>query len=422
MLIRLKEILKNPRYAFLAALISRPSGLLIFSIWIAHRWPSSEIALFESFSVFQFLLFFAWLPAWGNVSLLQMTREDEESQKPFLFSNIFFGWVLLTVVYLLFSLFWAAVLPGIDRSEHWISVYILVLFYYFLQVHIFKNYLENKAGIQWFLAAGLFISWVVPGILARDFFTYIKYLVIAQALVLLVLKRGKVQPIAIQWKFWKQVTVYSIYSFTGGLGPLLAAYFVQFRFGLGNELNWFRYGTRELPILPAWLAGFGQSHLKDPVDNGNAMQALRIGVDRQIRLLILPLSLLIVFSKPVFSLLFGSSFEEASELMSIFLLIYIPRMVFSQIILQSIKQSQLLLYTGMIELGFMIVAALIWVPVYGLVALVWVLVAGSLLEKLIHTGFLWFKFKIPVSAYLPISPFLFFVIALIMAYGIKSVF
>jgi len=99
------EIIKTPRSAFLAALISRPAGLLIFSIWIAHRWTGSEIALFESFSIFQFLLFFSWLPAWGSVTLMHMTREEEQLQKPFLFSNIFFGWVLLTLSYIVLSFF-----------------------------------------------------------------------------------------------------------------------------------------------------------------------------------------------------------------------------------------------------------------------------------------------------------------------------
>jgi len=415
------EILNNSRYAFLAALISRPAGLLIFSVWIAHRWSFAEIALFESFSVFQFLLFFAWLPAWGNITLLQTTREGELSQKPFLFSNIFFGWVLLSVVYLAFSFFWTSLLPGVDRSSHWITVYLLVLFYYFLQVHIFKYYLEDNPGIQWFIASGLFLSWVVLGFLARDFNSYLRYQVIANALLLLVLKRGRIQPLAIQWKFWKQVLVYSIYSFTGGLGPLLAAYFVQFRFGLGNELNWFRYGTRELPILPAWLAGFGQSHLKENLDDGNQLEALKNGVTQQIRWTILPLSLLILFSKPLFSLLFGLSFEAASDLMSLFLLIYIPRMVFSQIILQYRQANTALLFTGIVELTFMIISALIWVPVYGLEALVGILVAGSFLEKGIHILHLWWKYKIPVSYYLPVKSFLIFMIVLCTAFGLKYI-
>jgi|GEM_PF-1447683 len=421
MLNRINEILKNSRYAFLAALISRPAGLLIFSVWIAHRWSFSEIALFESFSIFQFLLFFAWLPAWGNVSLMQTAREDERSQKSFLFSNLFFGWVLVTVVYFVFSLFWTSLLPGIDRAAHWITVYILILFYYFIQVHIYKNFIEDHPGIQWFLAAVLFLSWIVLGFYTRDFYSYMQYQVIASALILVVLKRGRIQPLVIQWKFWKQVMIYSVYSFTGGLGPALAAYFVQFRFGLGNELNWFRYGTRELPILPTWLAGFAQSHLKDKLDTEVQLFALKQGVARQIHLVFIPLVLLIVFSEFVFSVLFGHAFVEASKLMSIFLLIYLPRMIFSQVILQSRQQSQVLLFTGVIELVFMIAAALIWVPVYGLEALAWVLVVGSALEKLIHIGYLWVKYKMPVSLFLPVKSFLVFMIALFASFGIKSI-
>lgn len=420
MLSWIREILKNPRYAFLVALVSRPAGLLVFSIWIAHRWSFAEIAQFESFSVFQFLLFFAWLPAWGNVCLMQTPREDELLQKPFLFSNVLFGWILVSVCFLAFSLFWTSFLPGIDRTNHAITIYLLICFYYFLQVYIFKNYLEGSLAIQWLLAAAIFFSSVLLGLITTDFEMYMRYQVVVYALILLILKRGKFYPVRIQWKFWKEVMVYGIYSLTGGLGPVLAAYLVQSGFGLGNELNWFRYGTRELPVLPAWLAGFGQSHLTGNPDSGIPVQILKKGINSQIRLILLPLFLLILFSKPIFYFLFGPSFIPASYLMSIFLLIYIPRMIFSQIVLQWRQRTRSLLYSGVVELAFMIAAALIWFPDYGLEALAWIMVAGSLLEKVIQMAILWFKEGIAPDQYVPVTSFILYTLCLAAAFVIKS--
>jgi len=307
------------------------------------------------------------------------------------------------------------------KANSWITIYILMSFYYFLQAHIYKNYLEGRVMVQWIMSAALFLSWIVLGFLANDFETYMRYQVIAYAVVLLILKRGKFHAIQIQWKFWKQVLVYSIYSFTGGLGPMLAAYFVQFRYGLGNELNWFRYGTRELPVLPAWLAGFGQSYLKGALDSTSQLEVLKKGVTDQIRLLIIPLCILIVFSEPLFSVVFGLAFSPAAGLMSIYLLIYIPRMIFSQVVLQARQYSTILLASGGIELVAMIAAAVLLVPAFGLVALVWIIVVGSLLEKLMHIAYLWFKLGIPLDTYLPVKPYLIFAIALMMAYAIKII-
>lgn len=413
------EIFKNSRYAFLAALIARPAGLLLFSIWIAHRWTITDIALFESFSIFQFLVFFSWLPAWGTVTLMQTSREEEPSQKSFLFSNIFFGWLVLSVFYCILSGFWPALLPGMSMESGWVTLYILFSFYYFLQVYIYKNYLEENTAIQWGLSFAFLLSWILFGLLAKNFETFLRYQVIVQALFLVILKRGKMQGLSFQKEFWKQVLVNSMYTVTGGLGPILAAYFVQARFGLGNELNWFRYGTRELPILPSWLSGFGQSHLRSKLEHGIRFEELKQGVSKQISIIIIPLTVLIIFSKPLFDFLFGIHFLKAAELMSIYLLIYIPRMIFSQVVLQSKEKSTVLLYIGLIELAAMVIAAWIFMPTYGLEALVWILVGGTCLEKIIHIVYLKTKQGVNPEAYLPIKYFIVLLFCLLAAYWIK---
>lgn len=396
--------------------MARPAGLLVFSILIAHRWSFSEIASFESLSVFQYLVFFAWLPAWGVIMLRLTGREEYKLQKPFLFSNLVLGGLLFSLIFGMAGLFREQLMPGLpSNSSWWFKIFILMALYYLQQAGIYLAYLEGRSVRQWILAVLVFSSWIYCG-----FFTYdLSSAVFAQIFFSVGIWLLQVHDFVfgkLKWfaPFWKEVLWYSLYTLAGGVGVLLAAYYVQDLYGPGREFNWFRYGTRELPVLPALLSAFGYSYLK--ADQGMAAIDFQSAISRQIKWLILPMALFIVFSRPLFVLIFGPRFGVAGDLMSIYLLIYIPRMIYSQVVLQAKDEAPWLFWLGLAELALMILAALLLVPFFGIESMVWILVCGTAFEKIIQMAVLKYRFEVSPSEYIPMPGFYIWTATLTTAY------
>lgn len=413
------EIAREQRIAFQAALVARPAGLLVFSILIAHRWSFSEIASFESLSVFQYLVFFAWLPSWGAIMLRLAGREEYKLQKPFLFSNLVLGGLIFCLVFGVAGLFRQNLMPGLPvHSAWWFKIFILMALYYLQQAGIYLAYLKGRSVRQWILAALVFSSWIYCGIFTYD----LSSAVFAQIFFSVGIWLLQVHDFVfdkLRWyaPFWKEVLWYSLYTLAGGAGILLAAYYVQDLYGPGREFNWFRYGTREIPVLPALLAAFGYSYLKTGW-GGPGIEFLS-GISRQIKWLILPLALFIVFARPVFAFVFGPRFGVAGDLMSIYLLIYIPRMIYSQVVLQAKDEAPWLFWLGLAELTLMILAALLLVPLLGIESLVWILVGGTVFEKIIQMAVLKYRFAVSPSEYLPLPGFYIWAATLTAAYFVS---
>lgn len=343
-------------------------------------------------------------------------REEYKLQKPFLFSNLVLGGLLFSLIFGVAGLFREQLMPGLPTNvSWWFKIYILMALYYLQQAGIYLAYLEGRSVRQWILAALVFSSWIYCG-----FFTYdLSSAVFAQIFFSVGIWLLQVHDFVfgkLKWfaPFWKEVWWYSLYTLAGGLGVLLAAYYVQDLYGPGREFNWFRYGTREMPVLPALLAAFGYSYLK--TDQGVSTNDFQSGIARQIKWLIVPMALFIVFARPLFAFVFGPRFGVAGDLMSIYLLIYIPRMIYSQVVLQAKDEAPWLFWLGLAELTLMILAALLLVPYLGIESLVWILVGGTAFEKIIQMAVLKYRFEISPSEYVPLPRFYIWAATLTTAY------
>ena len=411
--------MKDERTAYQAGLISRGMGLFLFSILIAHRWSMSEIAKFESFSILQYILFFSWLPAWGIVTLQEGNKGSKSEQKSFLFSNAV---VCLLVVISLFGviLIWrASLIPWLVFSFYEVACILVILAGYFImQMQVYYCYIFKEVKKQWVYAILQVGLWLLVALATKEFAAFIQWMAIISGLYILMYLKHFVQA---GWKFdrlfWSRVVTYGIYLAAGAGTVIFTAYYVQTYFGLGDQFNWYRYGTRELPFLPALLAGFAQSFLLFPSGDASDFpyENLRKGLAFQMYLIVLPICILMVFSSPIFTLIYGAHFEHAGTMMSVFLLIYIPRILPTPMLMQALKLKGVLLRIGMLELCLVVLSLPVLVPRYGLVSVAWILVLGTLLERAMQMYYLHTRHGIKPALYLPLRAFAVWTIFLISA-------
>jgi hypothetical protein len=129
--------------------------------------------------------------------------------------------------------------------------------------------------------------------------------------------------------------------------------------------------------------------------------------------------ILIIFSTPIFGFLFGARFIPAATLMSTSLLIYIPRMIPSGALLQYLDHRRALLWIGMIEFSFIVIALLLISSPGNLMHIVWIILGGSFLEKGLQMIVLARTNKVSIKDYIPIFWFVLFAVLLILSWCIQ---
>lgn len=396
---------------------------MLFTMIIAHRWQMKEIAYFESFSIFQYILFFSWLPAWGIVLLRQGSRESDNSQKSFLFSAMVSGLLVVLVLFTTMILCRMFFLPWefLSGSEV-LNMVVTMICYFIIQALVYFFYLKNETKGQWYLTVLQGITWILLSFVCKSVHDYLLWTNISSGLTIVLVGtsvwHGK---FTFNKGFWNEVAQYAVYLSFGAATLILASYYVQHHFGLGEKLNWYRYGTRELPVLPALIAGFGQSYLiGSNQEAGRVAASIRAGITFYLKVLILPLLILIYFAQPIFNIVYSSRFGPAAGLMSAYLLIYIPRMVPSSSLLQMFDERKTLLLIGIAEFVFIALSLLIFGD-QGLWMIVLILISGTILERLLQVTVLKIRHQIRMGDYMPLKLFLYWSAALLFVYFLSRV-
>ncbi len=375
-----------------------------------------EIALFESYSIFQYLLLFTWFPAWGLTTLRQGSSGNITVQKSFLFSNLSYaiGILVLVFAFMMIAQYCCFIWPDMPMKS-FMSLLALLVIYLISQAQVYTLYLQGKTTSQWYLAFINFGLWIFLAFYTKDFGEFLSWMVgLGGILVGIQVIQAWSPGIKLEVQFWREVFIYSFYLSIGAATVVVAGYYVMQRYGLQEELNWFRYGSRELPVIPAILAGYGQSFLVSKSANTTLID-LKESLPRYLKFFS-PILFIILFSKPLFHIVYGNHFLPAATLMSTFLLIYGPRMIQSNIVLQSKDDRSSLLWIAGIELIVITVSMISIAPHFGIVSVIWILVAGTILEKLLQIIVLKVKYNIEFNAYVPLIPLTLWMIALVVAY------
>lgn len=299
---------------------------------------------------------------------------------------------------------------------------LMMVTYFLLQVFVYVFYIQGKIKKQWTLILFQLSLWILVCLVAHTFSQFMVWSNIGSLVIIaMVFPSLKIVRMDIQKQFWKDVVNYSVSLSLGAATLIIASYYVQAQYGLQDELNWYRYGTRELPVIPALIAGFGQSFL---IQNTNeelfSLESMKKGLNKYLYALIIPLIVLMVAAVPIFKLFYGPRFIPAASLMSIYLLIFIPRMIPSNALMQYYNEQKSLIWIAATELVFIVLGLFFFARGAELGRVVWILIAGTVLERLLHVIVLRQHHQINISDFVPIKAYVIWSGLLILAYFIQS--
>lgn len=183
----------------------------------------------------------------------------------------------------------------------------------------------------------------------------------------------------------------------------------------------FRYGSRELPlslILANTFSAAMISYVAADVQSG-----LKVIKQKSLQLMhiLFPLSmLLMIFSKLIFVFLYNQSYQNATAVFRIMLLLLIPRILFPQTVITALKRNKLILLSATFELVLNILLSLFFIRFFGMEGVVWGTVLAYVFDKLFLIHMLQKYFAILPQDYLPLKPFLVYSFALLSVFALSE--
>jgi O-antigen/teichoic acid export membrane protein len=193
------------------------------------------------------------------------------------------------------------------------------------------------------------------------------------------------------------------------------------RYKLPDEFAAFRYGAREFPIflivantfsnvMSGEIAAFGKA--------GKLQQGLSNLKARSAKLMhyLFPAAMLfMLFSKPLFRVLYNEQLSAGYGVFNIYLLLIISRMLFPQTVLLGLHRSRSFYFSAIAEVMVNIALAWFFVNWWGIEGAAFAVVAAFMAEKLILLWFCHFN-KISIKDFVPVKLFLLYSAACILTY------
>jgi len=192
-----------------------------------------------------------------------------------------------------------------------------------------------------------------------------------------------------------------LYALLGGLNISFDSWLVSSYYN-GDETQFaiFRYGARELPLVMALAGALGTALVPRIAEHLQAaLKDTRIK-SRKLFHVLFPLSILLMLtSSYLYPVVFNSAFSESVEIFNIFLLLIISRMIFSRTILVGLQDNQVILLISLIELAVNVLCSWWLIQILGLPGVAWGTLIAISLEKIMITGYLYFRYRIGWQQY-----------------------
>jgi O-antigen/teichoic acid export membrane protein len=354
---------------------------------------------------------------------------DSEHQRQALgMAAVFF--VLLGLVFvLLFGL-----LPGLtvplftgrtDLPFPWLSLGFLVLFIPGTLIEYAYLLLQRKGELLWYgiLNFGLqtalvllpaFGHWGIEGVFWGLF---ISALLRALFLLVLVGRFGRFhfsRNLLHNWLglAWPLV----LYALLGSFIQYYSHWLLNFQSG-GDEglFAIYRYGARELPYALALVTALNAAFIPSVASDLNqALPEIKRRSRRLMHILFLITIALVATAPWWFVLVFSAKFAASVPLFQVFSLLLIPRVIFSQAIMNGMQENRAILYISLAEVMFTVIVASFLVQFWGMYGIAWAVIGGYSLEKALQVWYLWRRKGIGPSNYMDLAWLGFYALVLIL--------
>ncbi len=433
---------KNQTLGLQVFLLGRFGGMLLVSILLAksHWWfsttlPMADIGQFELFVFLSGLLSFFWVNAFIKAILSYADTSNPNSIKKQM-SQIFYLFIglslivgIVAMILYFCNLFYNGSGLFIILSS---TIYVLfwtpsmVLEYLFVlqkrQIPLIYSGFLTPLFLVLSVVLGLLMLHSIEGaVLGMVFYSFLRF-----CATLYILWHPEISyP---DWIWIKKYAKFSLPLIVSGLiaesgtyidGIIVTAMFDEQTFAI------FRYGARELPITSILATGLGNAMVPLLAANPSSTESIRQIRFKSQRLLIslIPLSiLLMVTSQWLFFHVFNPEFVSSAIVFDIYLLLVLPRLLFPQTIILGLRHNNILIPIAICEIVSNILLSLWLGTIWGIAGIAMGTFISFLIEKILLVTYVYRKFSVWPSEYIPLKTFFPLSIILLFVFIFKHLY
>ncbi len=396
-------------------------------------WTEGSIESYEYLLITFGMLTFFWISGTQNGLLSLLPKTEKETQAVFLkksLSVVFAFGVLVSIL----MLFVGPLVSTSLKSEwlFWLCIYSL-LNIPSLFLHI-KYLLEKNAqkillfGALNFLAQFVFIAipaWKGEGLtgvlIAMTILAGLRFLYVVYDAGL----DFKFDPKYRLWlKRWGLLSLpLSLHILIGVSPEYVDAFLVEYFIEEEGTYAIYKYGARELPLVISLITAIATAVL--PViaeDEPKGLSLLKAKTKRLSHLLFPAAIILMFFSPFLFEFFYNSRFKDSAIVFNVYLLILLTRMFLPQVLITARQNNYMLLWCGIAEFAVNVGVSMMLVSSYGLFGIAIGTVAGNFIQKLLMSIYVKRKYRLAISAYVPLKTIAIYSIGLVVSFWLSMSF
>ncbi|MCF8237098.1 MAG: polysaccharide biosynthesis C-terminal domain-containing protein [Saprospiraceae bacterium] len=412
--------------------ITRQITTMLIAILLAKSTLGvAEIGLYEQLQFLGYTLSFFWLSALtqGFLAIYTKLNEEEQHRLQHLASGTFLiiG-ISLGILSCLSSVWLSHVFTGgVVRSTSWI---LFALFFFPFQIstlveHIYLVRKDTIGLIRWsffssmILVASLLIPIWIWHTLEAGLWGLICFGGLRLIWMLTIVHpsfsfRHHLSVI----KQWGRISWPLIgYGIAGGATVVVDGWIINDHYQDARVFAIFKYGARELPFSLALASAVGTAAISVLVTNwATGLSDMKRRVTRISHILFPITFFLVATSSWWFSRLFSEAFAESGMIFNIYLMVLVSRIILTGPILTAKGDTPVILWIGLLEMLVNVVLSLVFIQYWGIAGVAWGTVIAYTFEKIVHMGYLKYKWQVSISEYLPTRLITFYTTILVGIY------
>lgn len=413
------------------------SMVLISILLVKTGFSTGETSAFELFVFIVNIVTFFWIMGISN-SILSYYHQQDEKDKRFFFSNIFYllqalGLITAVAVYFTgaFGLATSNTFLTGNKNLLILSAYIffysptlLIELYYILTANnkALSKYGIIIFGLQFFIIAVTVFIFKDINMVFRGMLIWVLIRWLWTLHVLSGKKRKHTfMPVLIKTFALTSIPVVIHILLSNGMdyidGILVDKYFPPDRFAV------YRYGARQFPLFVIMIGALRSVAIAKASEN--IKYALVEIKEHSAKLMIFffPLAIVLMFlSKSLFVFFFNEEYVYSALLFNIYLLILSSHIIIPEVFLYATKKYKVLMYLSGAELIFNLVLSLILMRYYGMAGIAFATFIAFMVSKMFLVAYTKVKLRISPRAYLNTGRYVLLTVLLYVAFVISLYF
>lgn len=216
-------------------------------------------------------------------------------------------------------------------------------------------------------------------------------------------------------KIWRVGWPLVLYAVIQSLTVVVDSALVQGFYKDLSQFAIFRYGARELPLVVPLIAGVVNLALPALVRSWDEGLEMIVRHSQRLMHLLFPLVFIIMaLSGWLFEVVYSEEYRASAAVFNVYLLLIIPQMLFPQTLITAKGENGILVYVGIVEVGFNVAWTWALLHSWGMVGVAWATFMAFCLEKFLLILFVRRRYLLDWRDYTAWKPWLLYSSVLII--------